>query len=159
MQEAEVIFTKQFLIRSGDVDPSEISRSLGIQALILVDKGELQAALTFLQKKEVICREVGDGTGLADCLANQGFVLHAKGDLEAARERYREEERICREHNNRHGLSTSLGNQGCMLFEAGNPDDAMETLQGSGRNLPGTDVPERPGSVICKPGSGIFSAE
>src|SRR5437773_12149824 len=56
-------------------DKAGLYGSLGNQALILGDRGELDAAMALLKEQERLCRELGDPPGLAISLANQAASL------------------------------------------------------------------------------------
>ena len=56
-----------------------LQRSLGNQANILSDIGDLDSALTLHQEKERLCRELDDPKGLAIALANQASILGRLG--------------------------------------------------------------------------------
>ncbi|NQZ07098.1 MAG: hypothetical protein HRT35_08050, partial [Algicola sp.] len=60
-----------------------LSRSYGNQALILVDKGQLDEAMILYQKEEAICEALGDRAGLGSTYWNQGILL---GKLDNDRE-------------------------------------------------------------------------
>ena len=56
-------------------DPAGLQRSLGNQALILKDTGDLDGAMRLHKEKEAICRRLNDPDGLAISLANQASLL------------------------------------------------------------------------------------
>jgi nephrocystin-3 len=53
--------------------------SLGNQALILHDRGDLEGAMALHKEKERICRELGDLAGLGVGLSNQAELLLEAG--------------------------------------------------------------------------------
>jgi hypothetical protein len=54
---------------------NELGISLGSQALILFDRGDLNGAMALFYEVERICRELGDKQGLVISLANQSLIL------------------------------------------------------------------------------------
>jgi len=66
-------------------DPAGLQRSLGNQALILQDQGDLEGAMKLHKEAEAISRRLNDPEGLSRSLLNQGslqaFKLsrHAEG--------------------------------------------------------------------------------
>ena len=66
-------------------DKDGLQRSLGNQALIHRDRGELDRAMELHKEKERICRELGNNKGIVLSLANQaGILLYEKKDPAAA---------------------------------------------------------------------------
>ena len=61
-----------------------LQASLGNQALILADRGDLDGAMALHKEKERLCRELGDKDGLAISLGNQAVILADRGDLDGA---------------------------------------------------------------------------
>ena len=53
-----------------------LSDSLGNQAMILQDRGDLDGAMALHKEKERICRELGNKDGLQQTLGNQALILH-----------------------------------------------------------------------------------
>ena len=56
-------------------DKNGLSYSLGNQALILQERGDLDGAMVLHKEEERICRELGDPDGLSISLANQVDLL------------------------------------------------------------------------------------
>ena len=56
-------------------DPCDQQISLGNQAFILQDRGDLDGAMALHKQKERICRQLGDPANLARSLANQALLL------------------------------------------------------------------------------------
>jgi len=106
-------------------DRLNLSTSLGSQALILQDQGDLDGAMRLHKEQERICRDLGDKDGLSISLGNQATILYYRGNLDGAMRLHKEEERICRELGNKDGLASSLGNQGLILQDRGDLDGAM----------------------------------
>ena len=50
-----------------------LQRSYGNQALILIERGRLEEALTLLKKEEAICLELGNRSGLGYCYCTGVF--------------------------------------------------------------------------------------
>jgi hypothetical protein len=55
--------------------PAGLQASLGNQALILQDTGDLDCAMRLLEEKQAICRQLNHPNGLAVSLANQAHLL------------------------------------------------------------------------------------
>jgi hypothetical protein len=89
--EAEKLF-KTVSSKSQD-DPDVFHVSLGNQALILQDRGDLDGAMKLHKEEERICREVGNVNGLQRSLGNQALILSQqkrhREALSAAEEGYR----------------------------------------------------------------------
>jgi tetratricopeptide (TPR) repeat protein len=92
-----------------------LSRSLGNQAVILSERGDLDGAMALHKEKERLCRELGNQEGLSASLGNQANILYARGDLDGAMALHKEQERLCRELGTPYGLSISLANQALLL--------------------------------------------
>jgi len=107
-------------------DREFLQRSLGNQALILQELGDLDGAMQLCKEKERICRELGNVDGLHYSLGNQANILYVRGDLDGAMDLYKEQERICRQLGNVDGLAISLGNQANILYARGDLDGAMD---------------------------------
>jgi hypothetical protein len=56
-------------------DPCDQQISLGNQAFILRDHGDLDGAMALHKEEERICRQLGDPANLARSLANQALLL------------------------------------------------------------------------------------
>ncbi len=105
---------------------NSLQRSLGDQARILRDRGDLDGAMALLKEQERICREFGNIESLHTSLGNQANILYARGDLDGAIERHKEIEHRYRDLGNLDGLQRSLGNQGLILKDRGDLDGAMK---------------------------------
>jgi tetratricopeptide (TPR) repeat protein len=92
-----------------------LGMSLGNQANILYDRGDLDGAIALHKEEERICRELGNKDGLSGSLGNQANILYARGNLGGAMALHKEQERICRELGNPQSLSISLANQAGIL--------------------------------------------
>ena len=75
-----------------------LSTSLGNQALILYDRGDLDGAMALRKQQEQICRELGNVNGLAISLANQALLLQNTGQHAEAVARAEEGHRLAVEH-------------------------------------------------------------
>jgi tetratricopeptide (TPR) repeat protein len=109
----------------GTGDVMNLQVCLGNRALILADRGDLDAALALYREQERICRELGIVDGLQRTLGNQALILADRGDLDGAMRLHKEQERICRELGNKNSLQVSLGNQGLILADRGDLDGGM----------------------------------
>jgi tetratricopeptide (TPR) repeat protein len=98
---------------------------LGNQALILLDRGDINAALVLLEEAEQICRRFGDLAALQAVLGNQANALSRQGDTDGALALHKEEERITRELGDHAALADSLGNQAIILQDRGDLDGAL----------------------------------
>jgi hypothetical protein len=54
---------------------ASLSNSVGNQANILADRGDLDGAMALYKEQERICRELGNPEGLSISLANQANLL------------------------------------------------------------------------------------
>jgi len=106
-------------------DPAGLQACLGNQALIFMDRGELDEALRLLQEQEANCRRLGDSRGLSASLGNQALIFKARGELDEALRLQQEQEAICRRLGDPRGLSASLGNQALIFKARGELDEAM----------------------------------
>ena len=79
-------------------DPAGLSRTLGNQAGILIQQGELEAAMRLLKEKEAICRRLNNWEGLAISLANQAVLRAQQGDNPGALELARQALQIAEAH-------------------------------------------------------------
>jgi hypothetical protein len=107
-------------------DWESLGASLGNQALILNNRGELDEAMRLHKATEHIFREFGNKNGLQASLGNQASIFHERGELDKAMRLYEEQERICRELSIKDGLQTSLGNQALILADTGKLDEAIQ---------------------------------
>jgi len=111
-------------------DRGGLQTSLGNQALILRDRGELDEAMALLKEQERICRELGDRGGLSRSLGNQAVILWDRGELDEAVALLKETERICRESGYPEGLAASLANQASLMAEdIGQPGEALPLVE------------------------------
>ena len=106
-------------------DLASLQGSLGNQAVILEQTGDLNGAMRLHEEEEAICRRFNDAAGLSRSLGNQAGILKATGDLDGAMRLHKEEEAICRRLNDPAGLQASLGNQALILQTTGDLDGAM----------------------------------
>jgi hypothetical protein len=90
---------------------------LGNQALIFVDLGDLDGAMTLLKEQERICRELGNIDSLQASLGNQANILHSFGDLDGAMAIHKEQERIYRDLDKVDGLAYTLINEALILTQ------------------------------------------
>ena len=109
-------------------DLARLHGSLGNQALILRDTGDLDGAMRLLKEQEMICRRLNDPAGLQACLGNQAVILQDTGDLDGAMRLLKEGEMICRRLNDPAGLQAYLGNQAVILQDTGDFDGAMHGM-------------------------------
>jgi tetratricopeptide (TPR) repeat protein len=110
-------------------DKANLEASLGDQANILFDRGDLDGALELHKKEQAICRELGDMDGLSASLGNQALILQARGDLDGAMALHQEAVQIARALGNKDGLQTSLGHQANLLRAHGKLEDALELVK------------------------------
>ena len=106
-------------------DLAGLQASLGNQALILEDIGDLDGAMRLYKEVEAICRRINDPQGLHRTLGNQALMLADTGDFDGAMRLHKEEEAICRRLNDLAGLQASLGNQALSLQATGDLDGAI----------------------------------
>ena len=106
-----------------------LQATLGIQALILKNRGDTDRALVLYKAAEHICRESGDLDGLANIIGNQAVILAERGDLEGAMALHKKTEQICRKLGDRQGVLGALGNQAGILRTEGDIDGAMMLLE------------------------------
>ena len=107
-------------------DTANLSASLGNQAVILKNRGDLDGAMALHKEEERICRELGNKDGLQRTLGNQALILAARGDLDGAMALLKEQERICRELGQPMPMAISLINQANLLFgRMRKPEEAL----------------------------------
>jgi len=109
-------------------DAPRRARALGDQAALLVEAGEMDAAVPLLKEQERICREIDDHVGLQRTLGNQASALLLRDDFDAATPLLEEQERIARELGDLDGVATSRMNQAAILKTRGELDRALELL-------------------------------
>jgi tetratricopeptide (TPR) repeat protein len=105
--------------------------SLGSQAVILGDRGDLDGAIALHKEEERLCRELGSKQGLQLSLGNQGIVLKARGDLDGAMALYKEQEKLCRELGNKDGLRRSLSALAEVSMTLGSAQEAITYYEGA----------------------------
>ena len=135
----EAYSLRQFLVtyfrNKGDLD--RLSSSLGNQALILKDWGQLSEAMALNKEAERICKELGNKDGLRRSLGNQALILSDWGQLDEAMALNKETERICKELGNKDGLAHAIGNQANILSDRGQLREAMALYERAGTDLQG----------------------
>jgi hypothetical protein len=89
-------------------DRKNLSDCLGNQAVILMDRGDLDGAMALHKQQEALCRELGNKSGLSKSLHNQALILLARGDLDGAMALHKQQEALCRELGKVEGLVISL---------------------------------------------------
>ena len=119
-----LIFIEPISRKQGNKDGLKIS--LGNQALIHKDRGNLDQAMSLHKEEEQICRELGNKDGLSASLGNQANIHYDRGNLDHAMELHKEKERICRELGNPSGLAYSFWSQALAWYEGRhNPKAAL----------------------------------
>jgi tetratricopeptide (TPR) repeat protein len=94
--------------------------------LILNYQNRIDDALTMLKRAEGLCRELGDSSGLQDCLAHQIVPMYSKGDWESINRNIEEMLKQTGQVNKRN-LTRMLHMKGLMQYERGNLDEALAT--------------------------------
>jgi tetratricopeptide (TPR) repeat protein len=103
--------------------------NLGMQAINLLNKGDLKGAMDTAMLQAQLCRKRGDKSNLVTSLIVQGSILRMQGSLDAALPLLQEAEQICLESKNRLSLHLVYAEQG-LVFLAGNQlDKAMPLFQ------------------------------
>ena len=82
-------------------NPANLATSLGAQALVLQDRGDLDGAMALHKEEERICRDLGNPASLALSLANQASFLKQMGRPREALPLAEEAYRLA----NQHGLA------------------------------------------------------
>ena len=114
----------EVFLKTGNVD--NLQKSMGYQALILINRDDPEGAMKLLKEIEWICRERGNKNSLQRSLNNQALIVYSIGDLEGAMKLCKEQERICTELGNKDDLQACLGNQASILYSRGDPEGAMK---------------------------------
>jgi tetratricopeptide (TPR) repeat protein len=127
-------------------DDAELQRALGERALLLIQRAQpagvpgdatntdatlLDAAAALLDEQEVICRRIGDATGLAACIGNRAIVLRYRGDLAGSLACLDEQLDIARQSGNGQGVLFATANRGEVLGLLGRVPEALESLAGA----------------------------
>jgi tetratricopeptide (TPR) repeat protein len=102
---------------------------LGEQALIFMDLGNLDDAMTLLKEQERICRELGNSDSLQASLGNQANILHSRGDLNNAMALHKEQERIYRDLDKVDGLAYTLINEALILARQSRLNEAISIAE------------------------------
>ena len=105
------------------------SIALGNIGLIYSDKGELDAALKYLQDALEIHKEIGYKQGEANQLGNIGLIYSDKGELDAALKYHKDALKIDQEIGYKQGEASDLGNIGLIYSDKGELDAALKYLQ------------------------------
>lgn len=103
--------------------------TLGTQAVILRNRGDLEGALALHKQEEKLCRKTGDKHGLQRTLGNQALILRMRGDLKGALSLLKDQESLCRKIGEKAGLAGSLNGQALVSKDRGDPNGAMKLNQ------------------------------
>ncbi|MBN2246144.1 MAG: tetratricopeptide repeat protein [Candidatus Aminicenantes bacterium] len=103
--------------------------SLGMQAMQLYAKGDLDGAMETAKLQEELCRKQGDKSNLISSLIIQNSILKRQGELDAALVLLQEAEKLCLETNNRSKLSMVYGEQGISFLYKNQLDEALSLFQ------------------------------
>jgi len=106
-----------------------LATSLGNQALILKDRGDLDGAMQLLKEQERICRELGKKHLMQISLRDQALILLIRGDMDGAKQLCKEAEQICRAFGYKGGLGKVLGYQAVILYRCGDLEYVMDLLK------------------------------
>lgn len=129
-------------------DKVNYQASLGGEALILLDRCELDDAMRLMKEQEHICRELGDKEGLQASLGNQALILKDWGRLDEAMKLLKEQEKICYELQNKKYLKISLSNQAIIYYVLGNMNEALRLLKES--EYISRELGDKHGLSICQ---------
>ncbi len=102
---------------------------LGLQAMQLYDKGDLEGAMETSKLQEELCRKRGDKSNLISSLVIQNSILKKQGDLDVAFVLLQEAEKLCLETDNRSKLSMVYGEQGISFLYKNELDKALHLFQ------------------------------
>ena len=89
-------------------DLAGLQRSIGLQAIIFHDRGDLDGAAVLFQEQERICRQLDDLGGLLASIGNQALILHDLGLDDEAMDIYQEQEEVSRKLGDRAGWDVRL---------------------------------------------------
>ena len=112
---------------AGDLD--NLQASLGNQASILYERGDLDGAMALFKEEERICYQISDLNGLQAALGGQALILYARGDLDGAMALFKTQERLCEQWGNPDALRAILGNRAVILCDRADLDGAMALLK------------------------------
>ena len=107
---------------------SGVGASTWSPAMVLMDRGEFDRAVSVLETEISHASDVGDAFALMRALGNLSLVRLRMGDAEAALATAETQEEICRSAGDMRSLCLSLGNRACVLHVLGRNIEALESL-------------------------------
>jgi predicted ATPase/class 3 adenylate cyclase len=110
----------------GGAPLAQLAHWLGV---LLQQQGEMQDALSLMERSLAIWRDLGDRDQEARELNSLGITHHFLGDLDTARALLEDSAAICREIGSNFRLAVALTNLGQAESDAGNFDHATQVLQ------------------------------
>jgi tetratricopeptide (TPR) repeat protein len=127
--EASQVYAEAVAILNELGDMYTLATVLGNQAILLLDKGDQDAALDLLMRQADLCREVQNVPGLIASLSNQANIHLSRRQFESATNLYMEAERLCREIQDDNLRQAILGNLGVILKNRNQLDQALARFQ------------------------------
>ena len=128
-QEAQSLYSHLADRAKDSGDLHMLQNIMGRQVGILHTSGDKREALGLLDRRQQICRQLGEQDGLLETLSLQAVLLRDLGQYDQAMKLHREEEKLCRQRGERFRLQFSLGNQGVIALLRGEAGAAMELLR------------------------------
>jgi tetratricopeptide (TPR) repeat protein len=127
--EAEDVWADLASTSRAQGDDAGLQRALGEKALLVLGRGDLDAAAALLDEQEAICRRTGDQVGLAACVGNRAILLQQRGDLNGALACLDEQLAVSRASNNGQGVLFATANRGEILGLLGRKPEARAALE------------------------------
>jgi tetratricopeptide (TPR) repeat protein len=110
-------------------DPFVLHTTLGNQAFILAERGDLERALQLAGDKKKICWELGDRRGLADALEKVALIHAKRGEFETGLAHAEEAAAICKELGDSRGLVQQLLAQSVCWEGLRRPEDELRCVE------------------------------
>jgi tetratricopeptide (TPR) repeat protein len=110
-------------------DDAGLQRALGEKALLVLGRGDLDAAAALLDEQEAICRRIGDQVGLAACVGNRAILLRQRGDLNGSLAAIDEQLTVARASGNAQGVLFATANRGEVLGLLGRKPEGIAALE------------------------------
>ena len=94
-------------------------------------QGDYEQAKKYYEESLVICKEIGDKSGIAGSLHNQGNVALSQGDYEKAKKYYEESLAIYKEIGDKTGIASPIFSLGYLALNQGDYEQAKKYFEES----------------------------
>jgi tetratricopeptide (TPR) repeat protein len=101
-------------------------RTMTVLSELLLNRGRLDEAETWVRQAETLARVLGDSQLVAGAAGGRGVIHANRGEFDEALACYREQEEIAQELGDRRGIATAAGNRGIVHYNCGDFVEAME---------------------------------